>query len=151
MERWVPENRVLMRTGLHALKQKAQVAGGNFTQRKFIICFSRDTIKAVQWRKMALIRLLVYLMRSFSNLITNSAQWSDMWMMNWKGFERKRSWPNLRYYPNICLEGLRKTTKIPSQDSRFPGRDLNPGPPEYEAGVLTGLNCLWSAVCSPPV
>jgi hypothetical protein len=25
------------------------------------------------------------------------------------------------------------------QDSRPPGRDLNPGPPEYEAGVLTTL------------
>jgi len=32
-------------------------------------------------------------------------------MMNWKGCERKWSWPNLRYYPGICLEGLRKTTK----------------------------------------
>jgi hypothetical protein len=37
----------------------------------------------------------------------------------------------------ICLEGLRKTTKNLSQDSRSPGRDLNPGPPEYKAGVLT--------------
>jgi hypothetical protein len=24
-----------------------------------------------------------------------------------------------------------------SQDSRAPGRDLNPAPPEYEAGMLT--------------
>jgi hypothetical protein len=37
----------------------------------------------------------------------------------------------------IFLEGLMKTTKDLSQDSRFPGRDLNPGPPEYEAVVLT--------------
>jgi hypothetical protein len=28
-------------------------------------------------------------------------------------------------------------TKNLSQDSRSPGRDLKPGPPEYEAGVLT--------------
>jgi hypothetical protein len=49
--------------------------------------------------------------------------------MNWKGCGRKRSWPNLRYYPGICLEGLRKTTKNLSQDSR--------SPPEYEAGELT--------------
>jgi hypothetical protein len=27
--------------------------------------------------------------------------------------------------------------KILSQDSLSPGRDLNPGSPEYEAGVLT--------------
>jgi hypothetical protein len=53
-------------------------------------------------------------------------------MMQWKGFGRKRSWPNLRYYPEICLEGLRKPAEK-SQDSRFLGRDLNPGPPEYEA------------------
>jgi hypothetical protein len=35
------------------------------------------------------------------------------------------------------LEGVRKTTEILSQDSRFPGRDLNPEPPEYETGAMT--------------
>jgi hypothetical protein len=55
--------------------------------------------------------------------------------MNSKGFGRKRSWP--RYYPRTCLKELRKSLKTLSQDSRSPGRDLNPGPPEYEAGVLT--------------
>jgi hypothetical protein len=50
-----------------------------------------------------------------------------------------QSWPNLRYAycSNICLEGLRETTEILSQDSRFLYRDLNPCPPEYNAGVLT--------------
>jgi hypothetical protein len=43
----------------------------------------------------------------------------------------------LRYYPDIRLEGLRKRTGNLNQDSRSPGPDLNPGPPEYEAGVLT--------------
>jgi hypothetical protein len=43
--------------------------------------------------------------------------------MSWKGYGRKLSWPNLRYYPGICLEGLRKTKKNLSQDSRSPGRD----------------------------
>jgi hypothetical protein len=57
--------------------------------------------------------------------------------MNWKGCGRKRSCPNKRYYPGICLEELRKTMKDLSQDSRSPGRDLKPGTPEYEAGVLT--------------
>jgi hypothetical protein len=57
--------------------------------------------------------------------------------MNWKRRGRKRSWPNLRYCHGIYLEGLRKTTKNLSWDSRSPGRDLNPGPLEYEAGVLT--------------
>jgi hypothetical protein len=38
-------------------------------------------------------------------------------------------WPNLKYYPGICLEVLRETTNN-CQDSQFPGRDLNPGRPE---------------------
>jgi hypothetical protein len=43
----------------------------------------------------------------------------------------KRSWPNLRYYPVIYMEGLNGPRK--TKDSRSPGRDLNMGPPEYEA------------------
>jgi hypothetical protein len=35
------------------------------------------------------------------------------------------------------LTGLRKTTKKLSQDSRYPDRDLNPGPPKYDAEMLT--------------
>jgi hypothetical protein len=34
-------------------------------------------------------------------------------MMNLKGCERKRLWLNLRYYPGIYVEWLRKTTKHP--------------------------------------
>jgi hypothetical protein len=41
------------------------------------------------------------------------------------------------YYPGIRLEGLEKTAKDLSQDSRSPRRDLNPEPSEYEAEVLT--------------
>jgi hypothetical protein len=59
----------------------------------------------------------------------------DMWNMNWKGCWGRRSWPNLQYYPGICLARLRKTTKILSQDSRFSGRDLNLESPEYKGGV----------------
>jgi hypothetical protein len=53
--------------------------------------------------------------------------------MNCKASGRKLLWPNLRYAPGIFLEGLRSITKI----SEYPSRDLNPGPHEYEAGVLT--------------
>jgi hypothetical protein len=45
----------------------------------------------------------------------------------------KRPWPNLSYYPSICLEGLRNA----SQDRRSPGRDNNSGPPECERGVIS--------------
>jgi hypothetical protein len=55
-------------------------------------------------------------------------------MVNWKVCGRTRSWPNLRYYPGIYLEGLRKTTKTLSHYSRYPVKDRNPGSLEYEAG-----------------
>jgi hypothetical protein len=42
-----------------------------------------------------------------------------------------------RYYPGMSLEVLRKSTNNLSQDGLSPYRDLNPEPPEYEAGVLT--------------
>jgi hypothetical protein len=58
-------------------------------------------------------------------------------MADWKGCGRKRSWPNLRYYPGICPEGLRKRMKNLSHYSRSAGRDLNMVRTEYEAGVLT--------------
>jgi hypothetical protein len=32
-------------------------------------------------------------------------------IINWKGYGRRESWPNLRYYPGILLEGLRRTMK----------------------------------------
>jgi hypothetical protein len=45
----------------------------------------------------------------------------------------------LRYYPGNRLEGLRKTTKSLSQGNRSTGLDLKPGPPKYEAEVLSTL------------
>jgi hypothetical protein len=57
--------------------------------------------------------------------------------MDWKGCGRKGSWSNLRWYPFSCLEELRKAARNLSQSIRSLGRDLNSGPPEYEAGVLT--------------
>jgi hypothetical protein len=39
----------------------------------------------------------------------------------------------VRNYPGICLEGLSKTTKNLVQHILSQGRELNPGPPEYEA------------------
>jgi hypothetical protein len=43
--------------------------------------------------------------------------------MNLKGCERELWWHNLRYYPGIYLEGLKKTTRNLSQDGRYPGRN----------------------------
>jgi hypothetical protein len=69
------------------------------------------------------------------------------WLVN---DELERIWkevvvPNLRYYPNICLEGLRKTTQNLSQDSWSLSQDFNLVPPKYKAGVLT----IWPR-CSVP-
>jgi hypothetical protein len=57
--------------------------------------------------------------------------------MNWKGCGRKRSWPNLRYYPGICLEGLRENTENLSDNRRSLGPEMNSGSPKYEAEVIT--------------
>ena len=32
-------------------------------------------------------------------------------MTNWKCCDKKWSWPNLKYYPGICLNRLSKTIK----------------------------------------
>jgi hypothetical protein len=58
-------------------------------------------------------------------------------MTNLEDFEGSGRGLISRHYPRIYLEGLKKTTKSLSQDTRSPSRNLNPGPPEYEAGVLT--------------
>jgi hypothetical protein len=52
--------------------------------------------------------------------------------MNWKAFGESVPGLIFRYYPGIRLEGLRKTTKPLSQDSRSLGQYLNPVPHEYE-------------------
>jgi hypothetical protein len=57
--------------------------------------------------------------------------------MNRKGFGRKRPWPNfkvLSWHSPGCTE---ETTKTSIRIAGGRGRKSNPGPPEYEAGVLT--------------
>jgi hypothetical protein len=48
----------------------------------------------------------------FNDSISSSDCISSNDIMNWKYCRRKRSWPNLRYYPGICLEGLKRTTRL---------------------------------------
>jgi hypothetical protein len=64
--------------------------------------------------------------------------------MNWKECRRKWFWPNLRYYPGICLEWLRKTTKKPQTGvSQSWGPDMKPGPlnTKHECYLLDHDNC----------
>jgi hypothetical protein len=58
-------------------------------------------------------------------------------MMNWKGFGRRRTGPNFKEIVRNLPGGTEERTKNFSKDGRFQGRDLNPRPPENEAGALT--------------
>jgi len=48
-------------------------------------------------------------------------------MINWRGFSRKRPWPNLRYCYDISLEGLGKATKILNENIWSLGLRFQPG------------------------
>jgi hypothetical protein len=74
-------------------------------------------------------------------------QVTGWWIMNCKGYERYRSWFNLWYYPWICLEALRNITINLNHESWSPSRDLNPGPLEDEAGVLTTVSRRSVSLC----
>jgi hypothetical protein len=72
--------------------------------------------------------------------------------MNWKGFGRKRSWTNFkvlsRHSTGGTVENHKKTLfKIAGRR----GRDLNPGPLDYEAGVLTFLYLVYSDIIHRPI
>jgi hypothetical protein len=56
-------------------------------------------------------------------------------LMNWKGYGKKPSWPNLRYYPGIFQEEMRKATK--SLMIASSGPVFIPGSPDNETGQLT--------------
>jgi hypothetical protein len=58
-------------------------------------------------------------------------------MTNWKERVRRRSWPSLRYYHGICVEGLRTTTKELQLGLPVSGPIFEPGTSRYEPGVLT--------------
>jgi hypothetical protein len=59
--------------------------------------------------------------------------------MNNKGYERKQSWHNLRYCPEIFLETLRKTAETSATTDPTSGRDLNSVSPKDEAYVPSTL------------
>jgi hypothetical protein len=45
-------------------------------------------------------------------------------------------WPTSRYFPGICLDGLRNTTRLLSEYIRCPGQDSNRTPLEYKSDTL---------------
>jgi len=54
--------------------------------------------------------------------------------MNWKGCRRRWSWPHLRYYPHICMKGLKETTKS-RKDGCCLGWDWTQHLPNTELGA----------------
>jgi hypothetical protein len=56
------------------------------------------------------------------------------------------SWLNLRLYPVVCLEGLRKTTKDLIQGIQCPGRDWNRVSHEYTSEELL-LEPTYKVLC----
>jgi hypothetical protein len=58
-------------------------------------------------------------------------------MKNWESFGRKQWWTVFKVLTRHSPEETGNPTKNVSQDSLSLGRDFNPGPPEYEAEVLT--------------
>lgn len=70
-------------------------------------------------------------------VVQTSIVMNDTALMNWKGYERKWLWANLRYYIDVCLNGLRKATKTLCHENRPARRGLNPKPVVYDAEMLT--------------
>lgn len=52
---------------------------------------------------------------------------------------RKRSRPNLKYYPGVSLEGLKNTSENLIEGVRSLRSDLKSELPEYEARVILTL------------
>jgi hypothetical protein len=79
---------------------------------------------------------VVYLTTFLSNSGYIASNEKDFkFMINWKGFGRKRSRPNLRYHLGIFPGGTEKNHER-IQSSWSLDREFNPGPSEYEAELL---------------
>lgn len=71
----------------------------------------------------SLMDLFIYLMTLSITRTTSLRMFGWLSVMNLARCKTKRSWPNLKDYPNIYAKGLRKTTKRLSQGNRCPDRD----------------------------
>jgi len=67
--------------------------------------------------------------------VSNSRMINDQWTVNWRGYGRKCSWPNMKYSTEVFLEGLRNITEtIASRVTVFQYVSL--GPSIREAGEI---------------
>jgi hypothetical protein len=100
-----------------------------------LIVYWRFRVAAVIMKPIALLVARKYRVKLNLDYISSNERMIREW---WNGEDLEGSGYGLilSYYPGICLEGRMKTKTDRSQDVRSPGRDLNLGSPEYEAGVL---------------
>lgn len=88
-----------------------------------------------------LVRHIVYLKT------TSLTQNVQRRMTNWNGYNRKRSWPSMRYYLVISMDATNKTFEnIRTAD--FQVELLHPGPPKYEACTQTVLMASYVKFCN---
>jgi hypothetical protein len=66
-------------------------------------------------------------------------------MRNWKGYERKRSWPKFKVLSQHSPGMIEEDHENFCQDSRSPGRDLNPGLAEAITRPRRSVKIDWFA------
>jgi hypothetical protein len=68
-------------------------------------------------------------------------------LMPWEKYERKRSWPTLKYYPTTCMEILQRIMNILGHDSQSLDRESNqapsPPPPKTKEPGLLSLDACY--------
>jgi hypothetical protein len=89
------------------------------------------------------VALFLFICSLFNDTVSNSdhAALND-WIIVKREWERKWPWPNVRYYPGICVVGLRKTTR----NSVRTDSDWAPARYQSEALMLE-LTCSVAICC----
>lgn len=65
-----------------------------------------------------------------------------MFLYNEFKVTKKLPWPNLKYHPSICPEGLRRTTEKTDKYSRCPGLNSNWEFPELNSEAFNARDNL---------
>jgi hypothetical protein len=74
----------------------------------------------MKWCRQCLF-ICVFFWRCCQQLTPYNDEWQgDEWIINWKGYDRKWSWPNQRHRPGICMEQLRKPRKASVRTAGLP-------------------------------
>ena len=79
---------------------------------------------------------------SFLDLLTPGSDYTSDRIWEWK-----RSWPNLRYWPNVCTDRLKKKKKL-SEDRCSTGQDLKLEPAAREAAIPPTRTWCYRTECS---